>query len=85
MKKLLYLIAGYALVWSTTANPLLPTGIDLKGFERLHRLILPQTGESPWREIDWIVNITEARKRAIMEDKPILIFTAADGSPLGRT
>jgi len=85
MKKLLYLIAGYALVWSTTANSLLPTGIDLKGFERLHRLILPQTGESPWREIDWIVNITEARKRAIMEDKPILIFTAADGSPLGRT
>lgn len=48
-------------------------------------IIKPQAGESPWREINWITNVTEARKRAITEDKPIVIFTAADGSPIGRT
>lgn len=54
-------------------------------FDRLYDTIKPQRGESPWREIKWVTNITEARKRAIKEDKPIVIFTAADGSPLSRT
>jgi hypothetical protein len=52
---------------------------------RLISQIKPQPGESPWREIPWLTNVTEARRRAIAEDKPIVIFTAADGSPLSRT
>jgi hypothetical protein len=47
--------------------------------------IKPQKGESPWREIPWLTNVTEARRKAIAEDKPLVIFTAADGSPLSRT
>ena len=54
-------------------------------FARLHSLIKPQPGESPWREMNWLTNVTEARQRAVAENKPIVIFTAADGSPLGRT
>ena len=53
--------------------------------ERLTTLIKPQKGESPWRDIAWLTNVTEARKKAAAEGKPIVIFTAADGSPLGRT
>lgn len=53
--------------------------------EHLLGIIKPQENESPWREINWITNITEARQRAIAEDKPLVIFTAADGSPIGRT
>jgi hypothetical protein len=53
--------------------------------DRLYLLIKPQAGESPWREINWLTDVTEARRRAIAEDKPLVIFTAADGSPLGRT
>jgi hypothetical protein len=52
---------------------------------RLLAEIKPQPGESPWREIPWLTSVTEARRRAIAEDKPIVIFTAADGSPLSRT
>ena len=52
---------------------------------RLLAEIKPQPGESPWREIAWLTSVTEARRRAIAEDKPIVIFTAADGSPLSRT
>jgi hypothetical protein len=59
--------------------------IALADFDRLLAEIKPQRGESPWREIPWLTNITEARRRAVAEDKPLVIFTAADGSPLGRT
>ena len=54
-------------------------------FQRIHSLIKPQPGESPWRQINWLTSVSEARQRAATENKPILIFTAADGSPLGRT
>lgn len=53
-------------------------------FDRLHSMIKPQPGESPWREIEWLTNITEARRRAVAEDKPIAVLTAADGSPICR-
>jgi hypothetical protein len=54
-------------------------------FEHLLPMIKPQKGESPWREVPWLTNVTEARRKAIAEDKPLVIFTAADGSPLSRT
>ncbi|MEM7012743.1 MAG: hypothetical protein AAF585_14810 [Verrucomicrobiota bacterium] len=53
--------------------------------DRLLEIIKPQAGESPWRDIAWMTDITTARQRAVAEDKPLVIFTAADGSPLGRT
>ena len=53
--------------------------------EQLIATIKPQKGESPWREIPWLTNVTEARRTAIAEDKSLVIFTAADGSPLSRT
>ena len=60
------------------------TNIPAADFERLAALIKPQRGESPWRDIAWLTSVTEARKKAAAEGKPIVIFTAADGSPLGR-
>jgi hypothetical protein len=59
--------------------------IPSEDFERLMLAIKPQAGESPWREIPWLTNVTEARRKAASEDKPLVIFTAADGSPLSRT
>jgi hypothetical protein len=54
-------------------------------FDRLLKAIKPQPGESPWREIPWFTNVTEARRAALRLDRPLVIFTAADGSPLSRT
>jgi hypothetical protein len=54
-------------------------------FDRLLSEIKPERGESTWREIPWLTNLAEARRRSLAEDKPLVIFTAADGSPLGRT
>ncbi len=87
MKKLLLFFAIVLLL----AGPVEGFGqqriaeIPADDFDRLLETIKPQRGESPWREIDWLTNITEARQRAVAEDKPLVIFTAADGSPLGRT
>jgi hypothetical protein len=71
---------------------LLPAGageqvakIPEAAFESLLGAVKPQPSESPWRGIPWVTNITEARRRAVTEGKPLVIFTAADGSPLGRT
>jgi hypothetical protein len=54
-------------------------------FDRLLAAIKPQPGESPWREIPWLTDVTEARRKASAANKPLVIFTAADGSPLSRT
>jgi hypothetical protein len=59
--------------------------ITAADFDRLLAAIKPQQGESPWREIRWLTNVTEARRKASAENKPLVIFTAADGSPLSRT
>lgn len=59
--------------------------IRIEDFPRLLAAIKPQPGESPWREIPWLTNVTEARRKAIAEDKPLVIFTAADGCALSRT
>jgi hypothetical protein len=58
--------------------------IPVEDFARLLAVIKPQPG-GPWREIPWLTNVTEARRKAVAEDKPLVIFTAADGSSLSRT
>ncbi len=59
--------------------------IAANDFQRLFDSIRPQAGESPWRDVDWMTSIRGARQRAAAEHKPILVMTAADGSPLART
>jgi hypothetical protein len=59
--------------------------LSLDDLKPLLATIKPQKGESPWREVPWLTNVTEARRQALALDKPLVIFTAADGSPLSRT
>lgn len=62
-----------------------PPSINLEQFEYLIKLIKPMAGESPWREVPWMLDLAKAREKAAEKGKPLLIFTAADGNPLGRT
>lgn len=50
----------------------------------LQRAVKPMPGESPWRDIPWLIDLRKARLKAARENKPLLIFTAADGNPIGR-
>jgi hypothetical protein len=53
-------------------------------FAKLQAMIKPQPGEFAWRDdIPWFTSIQEAREQAAKEGKPILIWVAADGQPLG--
>ena len=54
-------------------------------FSRLHEMIRPQPGESPWLDIEWMTSLRGARERAAAVGKPVLVVTAADWSPLART
>jgi len=69
-----------------------PARADLKpgqkpppaNFDRLHAMLLPQPGEAKWAELPWLTSLTEARKKAAAEDKPLLIWAAGGGHQLGR-
>jgi hypothetical protein len=78
------LLGVLVLAGWTQADPSVPE-INPDDFARLQAAIRPQPDESPWRDIDWLTSIRGARERAAAEGKPVLVFTAADGSPLGRT
>jgi hypothetical protein len=78
------LVAAFSTTWTVVGEDRIAP-IAASDLDRLMSEIRPQPGESPWREIPWLTSITEARQRAVAEDKPLVIFTAADGSPLGRT
>jgi hypothetical protein len=55
--------------------------LSVAEFEKLHRLIKPQTGESRWMEIDWYPNVWEARARAAAEGKPLFLWAGSGGAP----
>lgn len=67
------------------AQDVAPPNIAVRDLDRLLGEIKPQPGESPWREIEWLTDVHDARVTAAAEGKPLLIFTAADGSSLART
>ena len=79
-----YLVSLLVLVATAAAKPP-PDPASDRDMEVLKLLIKPRLDESSWRGIAWLTDVTEARRRAVAEDKPLVIFTAADGSPLGRT
>ncbi len=56
----------------------------VRGFLWVHRLIRPQKGESQWARIPWMTDVSAARRRAVAEDKPILVWRAGGGPVLGR-
>ena len=67
---------------STSATPRTLDEISPKQFETLFRIIKPKPGESLWAEIPWMRNLTEARKKAAAEGKPVAVWTMS-GEPTG--
>lgn len=49
---------------------------------RLHAMILPGKGEAVWQTIPWFTDLREARIRAAVEGKPILVWSAS-ADPIG--
>jgi len=58
-----------------------PKPLSDEQFDKLHKLIKPQVGESRWMEIHWYPNIWEARQKAAKEGKPLFIWAGSGGAP----
>jgi len=52
-------------------------------FEKLHALIKPEADELKFLRVPWLTSVTEARRKAAAEGKPLFIWTMA-GEPLGQ-
>jgi hypothetical protein len=73
-------LAGLAFCLPTRAVDPVPAG----QFAKIHALIKPQAGEEKWTQIPWLSSLWEARKKAAVAGKPILLWEM-DGHPLGCT
>jgi hypothetical protein len=58
--------------------------ISVQQFESLHRVIKPQPGESKWATIPWRIDLLEARRQAVADDKPLFVWRSGGGEALGR-
>ena len=70
------LLLGSGMARAAGPEPLTEGEID-----RLHALIRPHAGESPWMAIDWYPSVNEARRKAAAEGKPIFLSAASGGAP----
>src|SRR3954453_16928077 len=55
--------------------------LSVADFEKLHRMLKPQPGESRWMEVPWYPNVWEARQKAAREGKPIFLMAGSGGAP----
>lgn len=71
---------------ATQAKPSAASNEAKRHFEKLSALLRPLPGEYDWRDaVPWHTRIQAARRQAVKEDKPILIFSCANAFVLGRT
>jgi len=52
-------------------------------FERLHRQIKPQPGESRWAEIPWLIDLHKARQKAAKLGKPLFVMSGGGATAIG--
>lgn len=73
--------------WVTLAALAAPAGrgqeLTPATFERLHRQIKPQPGESRWAEIPWLIDLHEARQKAAALGKPLFVMSGGGATAIG--
>ena len=74
-----FLLAGDAPL----AKLKVPAELTPEQFAEFHALVKPAAHESPWAKISWQASVWEARQRAAVEGKPILIWSGGGAPPLG--
>jgi len=60
-----------------------PVKLTSEQFSDYQKLIKPAADELPWAKISWHASVWEARKQAVAEGKPILIWAGGGSAPLG--
>ena len=73
------ILVGATTTFASSADE--PNSLIPEQFEKLHRMLKPQTGESRWMEIDWHPSVWEARQKAAALGKPIFLLAGSGGAP----
>jgi hypothetical protein len=81
-KMLLGFLAIAGILLSDGRTPAEPKPIAPEQFDKLQSMIKPQAGESLFLDIHWLLSVWEARQRAAVEGKPILVWAGAGGPPV---
>ncbi len=83
LKRLLAPWCIIAVYSSASALDDAPKPIPPGEFAALHKMFKPQPGENRFREIPWLLDVWEARRKAAVEGKPLLVWSGAGGPPIG--
>ena len=77
----LFTVVVLAVAWVGSLRADEPKTLSAEQFDKLHKLIKPQAGESRWMEIDWHPSVWEGRQKAAKEGKPLFIWAGSGGAP----
>ena len=77
----LFAVAVLSMAWTGPIRADEPKPLSAEQFDKLHKLIKPQVGESRWMEIDWYPSVWEGRQKAAKEGKPLFIWAGSGGAP----
>ena len=80
------LVAAVVAAGPWGARPAAAEPIAPAKYDELVQVVKPPTREYEWLlQIPWQISLQAARERAAAEGKPLFLWTAADGNPLGST
>jgi hypothetical protein len=57
--------------------------LDAESFTQLRKQIRPQSGESRWLDIPWLIDVHEARQKAAAEGKPLFLYSGGGATGIG--
>ena len=77
----LFAVAVLAAAWAGPMRADEPKPLSAEQFDKLHKVIKPQVGESRWMEIDWYPSVWEGWQKAAKEGKPLFIWAGSGGAP----
>ena len=83
MKKVLLLTGLLASALTSSRAGAEAPPIAAEQFAKLHAMIRVQPDELRFWRIPWKLSVTEARKQAAAEGKPLLVWAGAGGAPIG--
>ena len=71
----------FSLALSTTSVRGAEPRLSLEQFDKLHKRLKPQPGESRWMEIEWHPNVWEGLQLAAAQGKPLFLWAGSGGAP----
>ena len=77
----LFTAAVLSMAWAGPMRADEPKPLSAEQFDKLHKVIRPQVGESRWMEIDWYPSVWEGWQKAAKEGKPLFIWAGSGGAP----